>query len=443
MPPARTSPAAHLTTSSPPPHGVNFGRYPPRRAVTSPMRSGSDSRTLSLAQAPHSDGFTTAVKTGRMGKRARVSPVADATSSPACSSSPSPSSRAAHSASTSACTPAASPPPVYGGAASPLMMNCGTGRTSAPPCAASSHSHTRCLPSGAEWSASISFVEERVRRLVHPVGVASLLPAPLQRILANVLRTLQQERAQLKGQRPCRRPSRSVGTGIDAEVTGCMVDAAQAPSLVAAADMFSSFLSAHPTDDCTLLSSPVVLVGTALAELVTLGQIEVCITPMPQLLSFLDAAISVGHAGAMHAVAVCLREGTAGLQRDLKSSEAWLRCAAASGYLPAMHELGEIYECDAPASSKLPAEASDDAADWGEAMQWYRQAAEAGYPPSQLNLGKLLLVATEHAQSEGSATATQVAHLLTEAKRWLRACAATGVEEAVRLVKRIEEQGGR
>ncbi|CBZ23725.1 conserved hypothetical protein [Leishmania mexicana MHOM/GT/2001/U1103] len=324
------------------------------------------------------------------------------------------------------------------------MVKCGSGSGSAAPSTAPSPSHEGRLPSWTGCSAaSTSFVEDRVRCLVHPVGEASRLPTPLQRILAIVLRILQQERAQLKGQRPCRRHSRSLGTGVDAEVIECIVDAAQAPSLVAAADIFSAFVAAHLMDGSTLLSSPVVLVGAALAEAVTLGQIESCVIPMPELLSFLDAAISVGHPGAMHSVAVCLREGTAGLQRDVISSETWLRCAASSGYLPAMHELGESYERGAPASSKLPAEAAEDAADWGEAMQWYRQAAEAGYPPSQLNLGKLLLAATEHGQSEGSAAAPQVAHLLTEAKRWLHACAATGVEEAVRLVKRIEEKGAR
>ncbi|CAC9449679.1 conserved hypothetical protein [Leishmania infantum JPCM5] len=324
------------------------------------------------------------------------------------------------------------------------MMRCSNGSGLAAPSSASPRSHEGCLPSWKRCSgASSSFVEDRVRCLAHPVGVASLLPAPLQRILANVLRILQQERAQLKGQRPCRRHSRSLGTGVDAEVTECIVDAAQAPSLVAAADIFSAFVTAHPMDGLTLFSSPVVLAGAALAEVVTLGQIESCAIPMPELLSFLDAAISVGHPGAMHSVAVCLRDGTAGLQRDATSSETWLRCAASSGYLPAMHELGETYERGAPASSKLPAEAAEDAADWGEAMRWYRQAAEAGYPPSQLNLGKLLLAATEHAQSDCSAAAPQVVHLFTEATRWLHACAATGVEEAVRLVKRIEEQGAR
>ncbi|KAG5511589.1 hypothetical protein GH5_06544 [Leishmania sp. Ghana 2012 LV757] len=431
----------------PPPRDVNFGIYDMRRPATSPTRRGGRGRRASHLQPLHGDIMTAGSETGRSFKRLRAAPLTSTTSSSAPSCSPFPPSSAQCPAGTFGGAQAASSLPRRGGAAPLTTTRSATGSVAAASAAAllcENKQHRGWPPPSCACSASsLSVVEDRVRWLVHPVGAASLLPAPLQDILANVLRILQQERAQLKGQRPCRRHARPIGTGVDADVTECFVHAAQAPSLVAAADIFSAFVSAHPTEGPALLSSPVVLVGAALAELVILDGVASRVIPAPQLLFFLDAAIAVGHPGAMHTVAVCLREGTAGLQRDAASSETWLRCAAVAGYLPAMQELGETYERGAPAPSKLAAEGGEDASDWGEAMRWYRRAAEAGYPPSQLNLGKLLLMAAEHAERGGTASAPQVAYLFTEAKRWLQACAATGLEEAVRLRKRVETQVGR
>ncbi|CAJ1017536.1 hypothetical protein Q4I30_001330 [Leishmania utingensis] len=442
MPPVPRRSGASLTTSMPPSQGVNLGVRDLQRPATSPTRRGRRGRPAPHFHPLYGDAVTTPAEAGRSVKPVRGAAINDITSLSARNFPHPPPCRAESSVSASGRPPAAPPLSHHGGAAQLLTRWDGNGSAAAVPSAASPCLHGRegCPSSTTECStsSSISFIEDRVRCLVHTVSAASLLPTPLQRILVDVLRTLQQERAQLRGQRPCRRHSRSLGTDMGAGVTECMVDAAQAPSPAVAAGIFSAFLTAHPADGSALLSSPILLVGTALAELVALGQIASCAIPEPQLLSFLDVAISVGHPGAMHSVAVCLRDGTVGLQRDAASSETWLRCASSAGYLPAMHELGETYERDAPASSKLLVEAAEDGADWGEAMRWYRQAAEAGYPPSQLNLGKLFLVAAEHAQSEGSAAAPQVAHLLTEAKRWLHACAATGVEEAVRLMGRIE-----
>lgn len=273
--------------------------------------------------------------------------------------------------------------------------------------------------------------------VMHPVGgaaAAPMLPVALQRVLADVLRLLQQERTQMKGQRPCRRPSRSLGSGVEAEATNCLLDAARALSPTAAADVLATFLTSHPAPGSPDAST--MLVGTALAELVLMGHTPTCAVPTLELLVYLDAAVSVGHPGAMQCVAVCLRDGRAAVPQDAATADTWLRCAATSGYLPAVHELGETYE------RGMGHGGGDEggAADWGEAMRWYRVAAEAGYAASQLNLGKLLLTAAEHAQLDNSAGAVQVDHLRAEARRWLRACAAAGVAEAVRLVQRLDEE---
>ncbi|KAG5486250.1 hypothetical protein LSCM1_07373 [Leishmania martiniquensis] len=448
MPLVPCRPAVGLTTSTPPLREVNFGIYSLQRPTTSPTRRSGRSPSSCQLQPLHGDIIPTNTGAGKSVKRLRAAPFpGTAPSSSSYSISFSPSSAECPA---STCGGVAGEPslPRHGGAVPPPGTEYADGSAPGGSAAAFLRDSGRLTghapPSCARGAfSSLSFVEERVRYLVHPVGAASLLPAPLQDILVNVLRILQQERAQLKGQRPCRRPSQPIGTGADAEVGKCMAKAAQAPSLMAAAEIFSAFVTAHPLVGHELLSSPVVLVGAALAELVMLNHIESCAVLAPQLLSFLDAAIAVGHLGAMHTVAVCLRDGAAGLQRDAASSETWLHCAAAAGYLPAMHELGERYERGAPSPSKVKADAQDDSSDWGEAMQWYRRAAEAGYPPSQLNLGKLLFMAAEYAESEHTASSSQVAHLLAEANRWLHACAAAGVEEAVRLRKRIEKQVAR
>ncbi|KAG5510968.1 hypothetical protein JKF63_06469 [Porcisia hertigi] len=446
MPSVPRRPVSNSTSCVSPAPDIGFGIYDLRPLGTSAVRKAHRGRPILRPQLPQSGSVgTSVVEAAKSLKRLGDAAFTGPTSSFACTSPLPPRSQVESSFATPGLTPAASPLTRSGSAAPLSARRCGDGSAAAAALRSTpSVAHKRSKgPSSSPAMCSISattYVEDRVRYLVHPVGTASLLAAPLQRILVDVLRILQQERVQLKGQRPCRRYSRSLGTGIDAEVTGCMVDAAQAPSLMAAANIFSAFIAAHPMEETALLSSTIVLVGAALAELVALCEVGPCGLAEPQLLSFLDAAIGVGHPGAMLSVAVCLREGTMGLQRETASSKTWLLCAASAGYLPAIHELGETYERGTPAFFNLPDEGSaEDASDWGEALRWYRQAAEAGYSPSQLNLGKLLLGASEHAQREGSAGAPEVEYLVTEAKRWLQACAAAGVEEAVRLLKRMED----
>lgn len=314
-------------------------------------------------------------------------------------------------------------------------------------------------------SASSAYLENYFRYLVHLTGASVLLPSLLD-ILHHVLRLLQHDRAQQKGQQPCRRHSSLTGGDVEGEVTGCLTQAAQAPSLSAAAHILETFLVEHEaatspistspplTSFAAATCSPVVLVGATLAELHFSGRAVASAVRPSALLAYLDAAVAAGHPGAMLCVGVCLRDGCGGaVTQDVPAGLAWLRCAAAAGYLPAMHELGETYEVGVAQSQVVPCATSSTSAvgdeedvadcvdalmDWGEAMRWYRQAAEAGYAPAQLDLGKLLLLAAEQGGQEATTSRGDVDHLKAEAKRWLQACAAAGVEESVRLLKRMK-----
>jgi TPR repeat protein len=328
--------------------------------------------------------------------------------------------------------------------------------------ASSSEPHLSPIPHAASTSGALSYLENHFRCVTHLTTTPVLLPSFLE-ILHGVLRLLQHDRAQQKGQQPCRRHPSLSGSDAEAEVTHCLTQAAQASSLTAAADILERFLRTHGdaataaavspplTSSPATMCSPVVLVGATLAELRFSGRVASCGVEPSVLLAYLDAAVAAGHPGAMTCVGVCLRDGRGGVAMNVKAGLAWLRCAAATGYVPAMHELGEAYEggvghvtAAATASSSspsLPSPLSDTkecGADWGEAMRWYRRAAEAGYAPSQLNLGKLLLLAAEQGGQDGTADPSAVDHLHTEARRWLQACAAAGVEEGVRLLRHVK-----
>ncbi|KAK7196605.1 hypothetical protein NESM_000599000 [Novymonas esmeraldas] len=405
MPPPPPHQLATIMTGTPPPppRDIDFGLYDLRRPATSPTRKGGRGRPAPRLPPLRGSGGAAIGPTRRPGAAV---PTAAATTTASC--------RAELSSATTVGVPAA---PTHA-----TCDNSGISGAASP----SPHGSSRQLEMRLQW-------------VLHPVGAASTLPAPLQRILGDALRLLHQERAQRKGQRPWRRqPLPSPGTDMSADVACSLAEAAQAASPAAAADVLRGCLAAHPMDPTTFASSPAVMVGAALAELVALDHAPSCHTAAPQLLHYLDAAAGIGHPGAMHAIAVCLRDGVAGLECDAAASRTWLRCAAVAGYLPAVHELGEA--CERGASSS-PEPDDGHSEDWGDAMRWYRVAAEAGHTPSQLNLGKLLLSAAGHAQRDGSASAAQVAYLLAEATRWLHACASAGVEEAVRLVRHIEAPG--
>ncbi|KPI83493.1 hypothetical protein ABL78_7467 [Leptomonas seymouri] len=317
-------------------------------------------------------------------------------------------------------------------------------------------------------SSPSSYLESHIRCVVNTTGSHVLLPSLLE-ILQGVLRLLQHDRALQKGQQPCRRRTSFNRGDLEGEVTCCLTQAAQATSLDSAATILEKFLVAHTTAaamDTVAFSSPssalpstatataaqttcspVVLLGATLAELYFSGRAPSCAVSPSSLFTYLDAAVAAGHPGAMVCVGLCLRDGRGGMQQDVKAGLAWMQCAASIGYLPAMHELGETYEVgvQGPQSSSPPAllEAEGADVDWGEAMRWYQQAAEAGYAPSQLNLGKLLLLAAEQGLQDDSADTAALDHLNAAAKRWLQACAAAGVEEGVRLLKWVGQSGGR
>lgn len=324
---------------------------------------------------------------------------------------------------------------------------------------ASAHPLSQLAPTIMTASSSLSlpssaaYIETQIRCVVHPVGPPVLMPSLLD-ILHGVLRELQHDRTQQKGQQPCRRHS-GLSTGdVEGDVTSCLTRAAQALTPSAAAAILERFLVARAagaaalaapplTSPPTATVSPVVLIGATLAELYFSGRAPVCNVSPSALLSFLDSAVAAGHPAAMLCVGGCLRDGRGGVAQNVGAGLAWMRCAAATGYLPAMHELGETYEVGAPLSSSPSSTRSfeveeEGGVDWGEAMRWYRQAAEAGYAPSQLNLGKLLLLAAEQGVHDESADNDAVGHLSAEAKRWLQACAAAGVEEGVRLLQRMQ-----
>ncbi|KPA74241.1 hypothetical protein ABB37_09255 [Leptomonas pyrrhocoris] len=242
---------------------------------------------------------------------------------------------------------------------------------------------------------------------------------------------------------------------MESKVASCLTQAAQATSLASAAALLEQFLVAHTAasssppsapasaaDTTQAACSPVVLLGVTLAELYFDGCAPSCAVSPSSLFTYLDAAVAAGHPGAMVCVGACLRDGRGGVEQNVKAGLAWLLCAASTGYLPAMHELGETYEVGVPqqpSSPPLSPEAEEGVdVDWGEAMRWYQQAAEAGYAPSQLNLGKLLLLAAEQGLLDKSADPAALEQLNAAAKRWLEACAAAGVEEGVRLLKRMK-----
>lgn len=149
-------------------------------------------------------------------------------------------------------------------------------------------------------------------------------------------------------------------------------------------------------------------------------------------LALLDAAASGGHPGAMLRVGLCLRDGIAGdLPVDLSTALTYMEASAGAGYVPAIHEMGLLYEVGCSSAGAVLAP------DWGEALRWYRRAAAAGYVPSQLNLGKLLLAAAEEQLASSVASSEELSDLRQRSREWLEQASQSGSEEATRLLRRI------
>ena len=155
-------------------------------------------------------------------------------------------------------------------------------------------------------------------------------------------------------------------------------------------------------------------------------------------LQLLDECIQVGHPGAMLAVGKCLRDGV-GVHNDLSAALHWVFTAANMGYLPAMHELGEMFE-----EGITSADSGDESTtgnrqpttielekDLVQSYRWYRAAASRGYVDSQLNLGKLYMMSASTLESDEAAAACR-----DKAVFWLQQASRNGSLEATGLLRR-------
>lgn len=149
-----------------------------------------------------------------------------------------------------------------------------------------------------------------------------------------------------------------------------------------------------------------------------------------QCFHLLDQAIEEGHIGAMFFVGCCLRDGK-GLATNLSAGVSWIEQAATAGYVPAIHEMGEMIETGVERNDQ------ELDSDWGEAMIWYSRAAKMNFSPSQLNLGKLLLAASMQSTTENTWTTEERETMNKKARYWLSFAAASGNLEALRLLDRL------
>lgn len=173
------------------------------------------------------------------------------------------------------------------------------------------------------------------------------------------------------------------------------------------------------------------LVYTALAEF--LLKRRESDNEISEALSLLDDAVAAQHPGAMLQVGLCLRDGV-GVPRDLTAALFWVERAADVNYAPAMFELGAMYDDGV----RCPDGDECLHADWGEAAEWYRGAAERGHTMAQLNLGKLFWRAAAAAREVAPAGLENnaIEELQSKSRTWLESAASAGNEEAVRLLCR-------
>lgn len=107
--------------------------------------------------------------------------------------------------------------------------------------------------------------------------------------------------------------------------------------------------------------------------------------------------------------------GTLMLQRDAVSARKWLKLAADSHYLPAVHQYGVA--CEYSTGYGI-----------GVAYPYYKQAAEAGFPPAQCAMGVIC--------QKGLAG---VPANLSNAKSWYEAAADQGYPRASQLLEKVEK----
>ncbi|CCW72180.1 unnamed protein product [Phytomonas sp. Hart1] len=236
---------------------------------------------------------------------------------------------------------------------------------------------------------------------------------------------------------PC--PITSSLPPLEEAVVECLCRACRAATEDAAEAVLSGFYLTHNTassgpEEAGTCSMPICPVVAALGQLrlqrVLEGSRRNASDDIEDCLELLDAVVGLGHPGAMVGIALCLKNGL-GVPSDLEAALMWLSKAAEIGYVPAMHELGILYEKGAVAGPAVLEE------DWGEAMLWYRKAAVVGHIPSQLNLGKLLLSAAQQQAAMNIASALEIQDMTSKSREWLECAAGSGCKEARRLLERI------
>ncbi len=130
---------------------------------------------------------------------------------------------------------------------------------------------------------------------------------------------------------------------------------AQAPQLIAAAQMYGQF---------------------------SLGRLYETGKGVPQdyneAVGWYTRAADLGNIKAMLKMAVIQREGLPGINPDLASSTAWLQRAAEAGSVPAMLELGRAYRSGIGVAPNAQ-----------EAAKWFEGAAAGGSLNAEFNLGEL------------------------------------------------------
>ncbi|KAH9599934.1 Sel1-like repeat [Trypanosoma melophagium] len=269
---------------------------------------------------------------------------------------------------------------------------------------------------------SRSDLEDRLQYLLLTEDL--LLPSLVDDVRC-VMAELRRRRRERKAVAPSKTHA-STSIGADRPHVMALVQACEAATENAAIDILQSFYQSHYFPSSNKIGRS--LVYTALAE--ALLKRRANSNDISQALLLLDEAVSERHVGAMLQVGLCLRDGV-GVPPDIVAGLAWVERSADAGYAPAMFELGAMYEDGVVVG--------DDQldADWGEAVEWYRRAAEKGHTMAQLNIGKLLWKAAAAAREAISSGSEEVAiaGLEKRSREWLEQAAAAGNEEAVRLLR--------
>mgnify|MGYP006343379143 CR=1 FL=1 len=127
-------------------------------------------------------------------------------------------------------------------------------------------------------------------------------------------------------------------------------------------------------------------------------------------------AAEQGNVAAQYNLGVCYKIGL-GVQQDYAEAVKWYRKAAEQGLADAQYNLGYCYEAGQGVSQ-----------DYAEAVKWYRKAAEQGHARAQYSLG-VCYVNGRGVQQD-----------YAEAVKWFRKAAEQGLEEAIEILKKLEQK---